>query len=211
MRAEEVIEAIRAHGFVHVPGPVDARAYRSLATTLGAIVGEERIALRAGAHAYVAKPGAVPFHTDHPAVEVIGWRCEQQDERDGASLLLDGRQVVATLGPEERRALATVALACPPLAGGPPTERHPVLWPTPRGVGVFCSPWLHAVEPAQQHVLDRFRARLSAAVATAAIEVRLAPWSALFVDNHRLLHGRRAIGTTSSRRLHRLWMRRGEG
>jgi hypothetical protein len=56
---------VRYHGVALVPG-LSPEAYEELARSLGEIVGRERIALRPGAHAYVAKPGRVPFHTDHP-------------------------------------------------------------------------------------------------------------------------------------------------
>ena len=49
------------------------------------LVGQESIALRPGAHAYVAKPGRVPLHTDHPEVTFIGWLAEAQDATDGST------------------------------------------------------------------------------------------------------------------------------
>jgi hypothetical protein len=185
-------------------------AYGQLAEELGEVVGAERIALRPGAHAYVAQPGAVPLHTDQPEVALIGWWCETQDDEDGASLLLDTWPVVASLPEAVRVRLRKIELVTPPLAGGPPTVRWPVLRPTARGEDVFCSPWLRSAsnDPADQEVLDDFRHRVSAYAKQAVQVVRLRVGEALFVDNRRVLHGRRAIAPNSRRCLRRLWLRR---
>ncbi|MFO0606906.1 MAG: TauD/TfdA family dioxygenase [Polyangiales bacterium] len=191
---------------VHV-GAYDA--YGRLAEALGEVVGAERIALRPGAHAYVAQPGPVPLHTDQPEVAAIGWWCEAQDDEDGASLLLDTWPVVDSLPDRARARLRCVDLVTPPLAGGPPTMRWPVLRPSPRGEHVFCSPWLRAAgdHPEDQAALDDFRRRVSEHARTDVRSVRLRVGEALFVDNRRVLHGRRAIGAASRRCLRRLWLR----
>lgn len=196
-------------GIVHVPGLLTPRDYLALAEQLGRVVQEERIALRPGAHAYVAKPGSVPLHTDHPDVDIIGWYCEEQDTVDGASLLLDAQPVVDALSAAELEALRGVEVACPPLAGGPPTEARPVLRRREGRDEVFCSPWLHPVlrTSANDAAVDGFRARVSAHARDAVREVHLRRGDALFIDNHRVLHGRRAIAEGSRRCLHRVWIR----
>ncbi len=201
---------LRERGLAHIRGPLDAAAYRDLARSLGDIVGAELIALRPGAHAYVAKPGPVPLHTDHPEVDVIGWWCERQDEADGASLLFDARPVLDALPEEDRVLLRQVELWCPPLRGGPPTLRFPVLRATPDGDALFCSPWLKSANaiPAHEAALGAFREKLSVAARRSTNSVRLEAGSALFVDNTRVLHGRAAIFERSQRRLHRLWLAR---
>jgi len=199
---------LHTRGFAHVPGPIDVDAYRRLAVALGRIVGEESIALRPGAHAYVAKPGPVPLHTDHPEVDLVAWRCEEQDDVDGASLLFDARALVEGLSEGQRELLRQVELVCPPLSGGPPTLRFPVLRPDRTGDAIFCSPWLKSANAIPEHEdgLEYFRGRLSAEAKRSSVNVLLALGDALFVDNHRVLHGRRAIADASRRRRHRLWI-----
>jgi hypothetical protein len=201
-------EELRARGFAHVRATLDRASYLELARQLGDAVGTEIIALRPRAHAYVAKPGPVPLHTDHPAVDVIGWLCEAQDEADGASQLLDTRPIVDGLTTKERDELERVGLACPPLAGGPATERWPVLRRTAHGTAVFSSPWLRVIDDnaARQGAHDAFRQRLSHHARRAVEEVRLAPGEALFIDNRRILHGRRSITGNSHRTLVRVWL-----
>lgn len=205
--AHAVLSDLREHGLAQVAG-IDRQQYEMLAEQLGHIAERERIALRPGAHAYVAKPGRVPFHTDHPDIDILGWWCEEQDRSDGASLLLDARPVIEDLPPQTRETLRSVSLQCPPLAGGPPTEHRPVLWSEAGREAVFCSPWLRSAWPLPDHErsLEEFRTRLSASAKTAVTSIRLEPGMALLVDNHRVLHGRGPIEPDSRRVLHRLWI-----
>lgn len=205
----EILAGIRQLGFAHVRRPLAVTEYRQVAEALGTIVGEESIALRPGAHAYVAKPGAVPLHTDHPEVDIVAWWCEQQDDEDGASLLLDTRPILAALPEQERQTLHHVELYCPPLAGGPPSLRFPVLRDTPQGEALFCSPWLRSADPIPvlESALAAFRTTLMAAAETSTVRLRLDQGQSLFVDNRRVLHGRAAIQETSRRRLLRLWVK----
>lgn len=204
---DAVDDALRTQGYAVLPGG-DAAALDALVGALGAVVGEEPIRLREGAHAYVAKPGRVPLHTDHPQVDLIAWRCVAQDPNDGASWLLDARPVLDALPAAVREALRATRLECPRLAGGPPTCAHPVLWG--QRSSLFCSPWLRAVggDPASQRALDTLREHLSDAARDGIISVRLAPGDTLVVDNHRVLHGRGPIAPDSPRHLRRQWIQR---
>lgn len=204
---EELGRALDTVGFVHLSGWVGDADFRRLARSLGRVVGEELIALRPGAHAYVAKASAVPLHTDHPKVRIVGWRCEEQDANDGASLLLDGLAVLRSLAPMVRATLPHVELACPPLSGGPPSLRSPVLTHAGGRERLFCSPWLRPADPLAplEEALSSLRCALAAA-ASSAVRIRLAAGEVLFIDNQRILHGRDAIPPTSTRRLVRLWV-----
>ncbi len=194
-----------------VPGPLSDAAYNDLACTLGEVVGRERVALRPGAHAYLAKPGPVPLHTDHPDVDVVGWLCKTQDADDGASVLLDAWPVLERMTEEDRDALRSIHLECPPLPGGPPSERRPLLRKV-QGLqrdALFCSPWLRCADgsTSQQQALESFRQVLSVAIHKGSRRIRLAQGSALFVDNRRILHGRDAIAADSNRVLLRVWLK----
>lgn len=204
-----LVDDLAKDGFAVLRGTFDAVGYRELGMSIGEVVGEERIAIRPGAHAYVAKPGPVPLHTDQPEVDVIAWHCERQDENEGSSLLFDMRPFIEQLPEALRRKLHEVHLQTPPLAGGPPTMRWPVLRRTPDGDAVFCSPWLRSSSPREDHIeaLDDFRQRLSSSIRGGQFSVRLLAGDVLFVDNRRLLHGRAAIPLDSKRCLRRLWLR----
>lgn len=205
--AEYVRAELHRNGFARVHR-LSLSTYAELAGELGKVVGQERIALRPGAHAYVAKPGRVPFHTDHPDVDVITWYCEEQDADDGASLLVDLTPILQTMEPGLRTLLQRVELECPPLAGGPPAERRPVIRPRGERFDVFCSPWLRSAWPVAEHerAIENFRQLVSAHAKADVIRIRLEVGDALLVDNRRVLHGRDAIAAGSRRTLHRMWI-----
>lgn len=227
--AGDLARALAAGGVAVVPG-VSRPAFEALAASLGPILQRERVALRAGAHAYLARPGPVPLHTDHADVAVVAWWCEAADTVDGASCLLDAAPVLDALPEALRTRLRGVHLACPLLApdavappraeaGGPagrpapPMQPRPVLVARPgRRDALFCSPWLRPFggrpedESGDAEALEALRGRLRAAIARDRLRVPLAPGEALFVDNRRILHGRDAIAEDSPRCLHRRWI-----
>jgi hypothetical protein len=200
--AASIRAALREVGFARV-GPLDVDAYRALAGALGPVLREDRIAIEDGARQYVNRPDVVPFHTDHPAVEVIAWRCDAQDEHDGASLLLDARAVLVTLSPADRHALREVVLSCPGLTRTAAREPWPILRDG-HDERFFFAPWLPTASTSP--ALDALRAAIAAAPSTA--RVRLGVGEAIFVDNQRVMHGRDAIAPASPRRLHRIWIGR---
>jgi hypothetical protein len=201
---ERVGRALQDAGYA-VVRDLDVDGYRALARALGPLVREDRVAIEEGARAYVARPNAVPFHNDHPQVETIAWRCERQDDLDGASLVLDARPVLARLDAADRRALRETILVVRLRIKGATAERWPVLRDSPRGELLFFAPWLEAISSAPDApALERLRAAFAETPPIA--RVRLAPGEAIFVDNQRLLHGRDAIAPNSERHLHRLWI-----
>lgn len=199
--------SLHERGIALVEQHVERETFEALANELGTIVGRERVELRPNAHAYVAKPGAVPLHTDQPQVDIIGWWCARQDDADGSSLLLDMLPLLERLPREDLLTLGETHLRTPRLEGGPPTLAWPVLQNRDGRMRVFCSPWLTALEADQRHqvALDALRSRIEGSD-TERISVRLSPGQCLFVDNTRILHGRRALPPTSQRVLLRLWV-----
>ncbi len=207
----DIQHALRVHGYVRLAEPFDEGTFKAFVERLGRIVNVERIALRPGAHAYVAKPGPVPLHTDHPEALFVAWLCIRQDDVDGASRLYDSQPFVQELSEGDREELRKTDLECPPLSGGPPSLRFPVLTQSPSRETdeIFCSPWLRAAgaDPERQAVVDGFRERLKHDIQARSIEVRLGAGDVLVVDNRRVLHGRGKIENGSKRELLRVWLR----
>lgn len=171
---------------------------RALASSLGEVVHRSDIVLDPRKRTHLASPDAVPLHTDHPDVSFIAWRCEVQDEEDGASLLVDGHSLLARLSVEELDVLAAHELPCPSLEGRSPVTTCPIV--DCEG-DLFFAPWL--MGPAVP-AISRFCALLAE---TRPVEVRLGPGDVLIVANRRMLHGRRALPPDSRRRLERIWIR----
>lgn len=200
-------------GILFIERGVERSAFDAIVERIGAQIAEERIQLRPGAHAYVAKPGRVPLHTDHPDVDFIAWHCVEQDREDGASLLLDSRPTLEAMqreSPARYAKLFDTTLVCPPLAGGPPTLARPVLRSDAEGTHLFCSPWLRAVDDhdGRGEALAELRERLSIAAKAQCISLRMQRGGVVVVDNRRVLHGRAPIAEDSRRRLDRVWIAR---
>jgi hypothetical protein len=206
-------EILTRDGIVCIDRALDRAEFDSIIERIGAVIAKERIQLRPGAHAYVAKPGRVPLHTDHPDVDFIAWHCVEQDRDDGASLLLDTRPILAAMqseSPANYQRLFETSLVCPPLAGGPPTLQRAVLRSDRAGTHLFCSPWLTAVDNSdgRGEALAELRERLSSAAKTGCVAHRMQRGGAVIVDNRRVLHGRAAIAEDSKRQLRRVWIAR---
>lgn len=194
-------------GYAWVKEPLDEDAFVSLAHAFGDIVDDMSVRVVPGKRTYLARPDPIPLHTDHPSADVILWRCDAQDARDGASLLADGHRVVADLDGQERAVLALMRLPAMVRFGGPalPTA---IISPGEHRTRVFYAPWLEPVGcPVEGHdALARFRVAL-ARLEKQPTSIRLEPGQVLIVDNHRILHGRGRLAPESARRLRRLWVR----
>lgn len=198
----ELLATIRHEGFAVITRGLDDASFVELARELGEIVDDTRVRIVPGKRTYLARPDPIPLHTDHPKASLIAWRCEAQDELDGASLLVDGHAVLAQLDARSRAILREIELPAMVRLGD-------VATPTPivssRG-GVFYAPWLAPIERTveNRYALVAFREALACSSTRA---VRLGAGQVLVVDNRRMLHGRAALLPQSARRLRRLWIR----
>jgi hypothetical protein len=207
MDARSVRVEIEREGHALLPDRYDEPGLAAFAAELGEVVDDTWVRRVPGRHTYLASPDAIPFHTDHPRADLIAWRCESQDESDGASLLIDGARLLAELDAETRDELEQVVLPAMVRLGDPP-EPTQVLRRSGERVALFFAPWLEPPghEPAAEEALRRLRALIDRE-APRARRFRLEPGQVLLVDNHRMLHGRARLLATSARKLHRLWLR----
>jgi hypothetical protein len=203
--ASDILADIDRNGFI-VLNPTTCDEYLGLMHALGTPGFQTSVELRDDINTYVCQPGEVPMHTDHPEADLIAWRCERQDDLDGASLIIDGQLVAHRCDQETQRILELTYLA-PRRAKGVAPVLTPVLRRLRIQTRICFAPWLTPVgdDPAQARAYQRFATAVSA---TAPVEVRLKPGEVLIVDNGRVLHGRRALQAGSRRQLTRLWVRR---
>lgn len=203
-------DLLERDGYVIVREPVPPADFEALCAGLGTPGFETLVALREDRQTYLCQPGPVPLHTDHPAARYIGWHCLRQDSMDGAMLLVDHHAFFANASGAFLRTLEQVLL---PTGWGPdPQGTHPVVTYAPGGLHLFYAPWLRPVAPSQEEgaALEGLCQLVAEAFLAPTVEVRLEPGQVLIIDNHRILHGRRALKAGSPRMLRRLWIRERE-
>jgi len=207
--SDDVFSVLRRDGYAIAPGIGSLPAYNHIASSLGRVIVRTTVELDPKRRTYVCSTDAVPFHTDHPAAKFIGWFCERQDEQDGTSLLVDMRHVMEVIGTSKAKALSDVHLPCPRLLEMT-TAAHdttPVLEFEDDEPAFYYARWLRPTRATEagveawNSVFD-----LLESPAIRPIEIRLDPGDALFIDNRRMLHGRRRLPIGSARRLHRVWI-----
>ncbi|MEW6167388.1 MAG: TauD/TfdA family dioxygenase [Pseudomonadota bacterium] len=145
---------------------------------------------------------AMSPHTDHPAVDLIAWYCEEQCDGGGASLLVDFKAIKDSLGPDVLEALARINVVVPTRPRATPLKSIPML----SAAGLYYADWLvdEASKAQYAEVLEAFQEKIATARATS---LRLRKGDMLIVDNKRVLHGREAITETTTRRLlYRHWI-----
>jgi hypothetical protein len=96
----EIFGALETYGFVRLEGPYTDADFVALAHQLGNVIDDTPVRVVPGKRTYLASPGPIPLHTDHPSADLIAWRCEAQDARDGASLLVEASETVRHLDAE---------------------------------------------------------------------------------------------------------------
>lgn len=197
------LDALDRDGFVVLRDIGSPTEFERALAELGEVVLRTPVELRPNVGTYLCRSAAVPLHTDHPDVDVVAWWCERQDEQDGASILVDALAVIAGLDERTRTALGGVPVPCPTLArvaGGPCAAERTVV---SASGGVYFAAWLSPTRSGMAAVWRELAQRVEDAPRR---EVRLGPGEALFVDNRRMLHGRRALAEGSTRRLCRAWL-----
>jgi hypothetical protein len=179
--------------------------FHTLCSSLGRVSQTTEVRLKAGGTQYPHCADEVPFHTDHPHVPIVAWYCEQQDDHAGANLLVDSKEVVCGMLDAETAALTTIRLRV-----FHHTESHPLLTNDPYRfywLPVVIDEVLKSADSMQALAIASFRRELAERMKTQnVLSVRLQSGEALFVNNHRMLHGRRAIAQDSARFLTRVYV-----
>ena len=174
---------------------------RKTLSGVGRIVQETDVRQRKGAVTYVSGHEAVPLHTDHPEALWVGWWCEAQAVRDGASVLADGQAVITLMG-DQSRFLQEVELRVPPQL---PRQVHDTA-PVWDGERLYYAPWYPVLR-----ATTRGRQALRTFVGLLAMgfgrrRIRLQAGDMLVVDNGRWLHGRDRLENDSGRLMRRFWL-----
>ena len=186
-------------GFV-VLRPGTAASAAALAQRLGPVQHVTEVRL-GNSRTYLSSADGIPPHTDHPAVRLILWYCQEADgSGTGANLLVDTRSAIETLPAEVVIDMANVELRCPDIETLDSTGTHPLYRPEVKQV--FYAPWL-CTEPRSEALL-RFEAEIGRQEHRRSI--LLQQGDALLIDNRRMLHLRDTLPVGSPRWLTRYWI-----
>ena len=181
--------------------------FRAAAGELGDVFYEADVRMGAEKPRNYQLPAAIDFHTDHASAEIAAWWCEERESDGGAMQFVDLWPVVEAMNDAELEALGRVRV--PDNAVWSEGGDIPVCWLS-NGRRVFhYVPWLmlDAPDAEARSALAKFENGIAEAKAERIAEFDLKPGEVVFVDNHRIMHGRRAIPANSKRNLKRLWIR----
>lgn len=223
--AAEVAGALSAHGYAYVKTSISPDHCQMLAAETGTLmlrydvkIDKQRELGLKEKRVVKDRPGpygsaAFAFHTDNVRVDVVSFYCVEQDDVDGASLLLDLDDVADHFEPDELETLTRLYLWAPFVAA-PGVDKEnfshlaPLLSKHATGYRVYYIPWLlrEPYEPGESEVLDKFACYVREKSDTQTIRVPFQKGESVFIDNHRMLHGRAAISQDSKRHLIRFYL-----
>jgi hypothetical protein len=220
----EIFKIIKLDGFVHIKQPLSQNVFEALVHRLGTIKECTDLVVDAKLNQLqqmkrkhninrpsVYQADALAFHMDTPASDVIGWYCVEQDEVDGATLLLDTRDIGDYFTPGELTVLSGVNVQY--MIRNPSSQEEevvyePLISQDNATYRVFYVPWnlSNHHNPEQTALLEKFSEYVAYKQRTELIRVRLAPKESLFINNHRMLHSRGKLPENSKRHLIRYYI-----
>ena len=218
-----VRSALEADGYLHLSWPMTMESYEAIAGRLGTIVQKSDVKVdlaRAQRQEQVRQikgrggiysPGALGWHTD-PIADLVSWYCLEQDDGGAPMMMLDLGDLEDKFSAEEMEILRTVQLWMPSRKSEAEQETLtpvPLLTKINGKYKIFYAPWLlrEAEDPGVRNVMDKFAAYLRKKEEMELIVLPIKPRDTVFLDNHRMLHGRGELPQTSKRHLVRLYLR----
>jgi hypothetical protein len=219
--AAEVRDRLPREGYVHIARVLPQDVFDAAAQQLGSI--ELRTHIRVDTEAdealrrardphYADRPSVyradgLSYHTDSPIIDMLAWYCVEQDAVDGTSALIDTGDIAQHFTAEEQAVLGRIRVR----AMQRDDQNREIIreYPLFANGKVYYAPWLVCEDlgDAERELAARFAGYVAQKDATEPIRIRLKPGEMLFVDNHRILHGRSEIPADSKRHLVRLYIR----
>lgn len=192
----ELVDLVCSRGFGVLRGGGPEALERAL-HALGEVFFVYEVRSRPDSPALVASNSAFLPHTDNHRARWAAWLCEQQAERGGHSLVLDGLEVLSRLDEDQQRALAGVRLL-DPRASSDEAKHHEMLTRSPGGRMQIYFGHLLVDDTLTSQARAAYDAFSRAIGEVQVYRSLLRSGDILVVDNHRALHGRAAFeGSTS--------------
>lgn len=214
--AAAIAALLDEQGYVHVGRAIHLDLFERICERLGEVILRTDVQLDFNRVSAALRPEPLGFHNDSPLADIIGWYCVHQDAGDGATLFLDCGDLVDHLAPADLAALAKLPVRYPEVGKHDPDHgrfaylEEPLLRAAAKGWRIYYAPWLVG-EPGgdeERSALGGLGRYLAHKEAAGPVSVRLESGECCFVDNHRMLHGRKELPRDSRRLLKRRWLRR---
>jgi len=224
---EQVGEAIRhtleTVGYLHLSWPMTMENYEAIAGRVGTIVQKSDVKVdfaraqsqekvrRIKGRGGIYSPDALGFHTD-PIADLVSWYCVEQDDSGHPMMVLDLGDLEEHFSAEERESLSRVELLSPTRKSEVEQETlipTPLLTKTSGKYKIFYAHWLlrESEDAAVRKIAEKFTAYVKNKEETQLIVLPVKPGDTVFLDNHRMLHGRGELPQASRRHLVRFYLR----
>lgn len=215
--------ALETDGYLHLTWPMTMENYEAIAGRVGTILQkndvkvdlaraqkQEQVRIIKG-RGGIYSPGALGFHTD-PIADLVSWYCVEQDDSGGPMMMLDLGDMEEHFSAKELEILSRVELLSPTRKSEAEQETLtpvPLLTKTNGKYKIFYASWLlrESEDPAVRKVMEKFASYVKNKEETQLIRLDVKPRDTVFLDNHRMLHGRGELPQTSKRHLVRLYLR----
>lgn len=221
-----ILSEIKTHGYAYIKQPLSLDDFELISGQLGMIKGRADIKIdktqeiaQQRARKVKNRPSAYQaetfaFHQDNPTADMFAWYCREQDDTDGTMLLLDTGDVGDYFSAEDLAVMSSVNIRYSlRVKDNEEFSVRPLVLRKDSTYNVYYQPWLllDSYDTEQSLALEKFSEYLKHKEKTQLISVPIKRGECLFIDNHRILHGRNAIADNSKRHLIRLMIVKREG
>jgi len=220
---EAIRHTLETDGYLHLTWPMTMANYEAVAGRVGTIVQKNDVkvdaaraqsqeqARRIKGRGGIYSPGALGFHTD-PIADLVSWYCVEQDDGGGPMMMLNLGDLEEHFSAEERDILSRVELLSPTRKQEAEQETltpTPLLTKTNGKNKIYYAPWLlrEPEDASARAIAEKFTAYVKNKEETQLIVLPVKPGDTVFLDNHRMLHGRGELPQTSKRHLVRFYLR----
>lgn len=222
--AAELLKGLEVNGYVYLRFPMSEEDHEMIAEKIGVVISRSDIKIDknrelAQEHNRIVKgrpgrysPDPLGFHTDNLKVDVMTIYCVEQDAVDGAILLLDMADLADQFKETELAILRRIELWAPDIEQEGKQETFssfaPLLSGEKSNYRIYYIPWLlrESNDREVSAVLGRFSDYVQKKAETQIISLPVKQHESVFIDNHRMLHGRAAISRNSRRHMVRLYI-----
>lgn len=221
-----ILSEIKTHGYAHIKQPLSLDDFELISEHLGMIKSRADIKIdktqeiaQQSARKVKNRPSAYQaegfaFHQDNPTADMFAWYCMEQDDTAGTMLLLDTGDVGDYFSAQDLAVMSSVNIRYSlRVKDKEEFSVRPLVLRKGSTYSVYYQPWLllDSYDKQQSLALEKFSEYLKQKEKTQLISIPIKRGECLFIDNHRILHGRNAIADNSKRHLIRLMVVKREG